>query len=92
MANLRAKKRSSKCPAHDRAQCRNGYQVTRSAALAGGEDMNAYARRTRISLNTAKYHLKAAFVATGASRQSELVRLASAVLQNFGTEAAAGLP
>jgi PAS domain-containing protein len=55
------------------------------AALVRGDELKTYADSAGISLNTAKFHLKAAFLATGASRQSELVRLASAIVRELGS-------
>jgi len=45
-----------------------------AAAIAGGEDMQDYASRHGISINTARYHLKTAFDRIGVHSQSELTR------------------
>lgn len=44
-------------------------------ALVHGERLSEYADRMRLSINTVKTHLKNLFDKTGASRQSELIRL-----------------
>jgi DNA-binding CsgD family transcriptional regulator len=56
------------------------------AALAGGRSMAGYARRTGISVNTAKAQLRSVFLKTGVSRQSALVGLvlANPVLRLHG--------
>jgi hypothetical protein len=53
------------------------------AAIAANEDLQAYADRTGISMNTVRYHLKAAYSRTGVRRQSELVRLVTAALRDL---------
>ncbi|MFA6157176.1 helix-turn-helix transcriptional regulator [Mesorhizobium sp.] len=53
------------------------------AAIAANEDLQAYADRTGISMNTVRYHLKAAYARTGVGRQSELVRLVSTALRDL---------
>jgi DNA-binding CsgD family transcriptional regulator len=45
-----------------------------AAAIAGGEDMQDYADRLGISINTARYHLKTAFDRIGVHSQTELTR------------------
>jgi DNA-binding CsgD family transcriptional regulator len=42
--------------------------------VAGGEDLQDYANRTGISINTARYHLKTAFDRLGVHSQTELTR------------------
>jgi GAF domain-containing protein len=54
-----------------------------AAALANGEDLQGYADRTGVSLNTAKFHLKAAFLATGTRRQADLVRQIGVVVRDL---------
>ncbi|MGU3537603.1 helix-turn-helix transcriptional regulator [Methylobacterium sp. A54F] len=49
-------------------------------ALTTGDDLAVYAHREGISLNTAKFHLKAAFAATQTKRQPDLVRRALGVV------------
>lgn len=44
-------------------------------AITAGDTVSAAARRFGISVNTIKTHLRRAYAKTGASRQSELVRL-----------------
>ena len=46
------------------------------SALVGGERIGAYARRTGVSVNTAKTHLRQLFSKTGEQRQAGLIRLA----------------
>lgn len=53
------------------------------AALAAGDDLATYAERTGITVNTAKYHLKMAFSATGARRQVDLLRLAFGLMRDL---------
>ena len=53
------------------------------AAIAANEDLQAYADRTGISMNTVRYHLKAAYSRTGVRRQSELVRLVTTALRDL---------
>ncbi|MBI1179158.1 MAG: hypothetical protein GC201_01275 [Alphaproteobacteria bacterium] len=50
-----------------------------AAALAAGLDLEACAARLGIARNTARYHLYNVFRKTGVSRQSDLVRLISAL-------------
>ncbi|MFD0938680.1 helix-turn-helix transcriptional regulator, partial [Methylobacterium trifolii] len=45
-----------------------------TVALMNGYDLGSYARREGLSLNTVKFHLKAAFSATATSRQVDLTR------------------
>lgn len=52
------------------------------AAIAANEELQAYADRTGISMNTVRYHLKAAYGRTGVRRQSELVRLVATALRD----------
>ncbi|GJE61331.1 helix-turn-helix transcriptional regulator [Methylobacterium trifolii] len=47
-----------------------------TTALMSGDDLSTYAKREGLSLNTVKFHLKAAFAATGTSRQVDLTRYA----------------
>ena len=54
------------------------------AALVSGEDLAGYAGRTGLSVNTVKFHLKAAFAATGTRRQADLVRIATGILRDLG--------
>jgi hypothetical protein len=53
------------------------------AAIAANEDLQAYAERTGISMNTVRYHLKAAYSRTGVRRQSELVRMVTTALRDL---------
>ncbi|UVK36693.1 hypothetical protein LHFGNBLO_003648 [Mesorhizobium sp. AR10] len=53
------------------------------AAIAANEDLQAYAERVGISMNTVRYHLKAAYSRTGVRRQSELVRLVTTALRDL---------
>lgn len=53
------------------------------AALASGSDLKAYAREAGISYNTAKFHLRSAFAATGTQRQSDLVRVVVAIIRDL---------
>ncbi len=57
--------------------------VKLASALTRGETMEDYAARAGISVNTAKFHLKAVFRAMGVSRQSEVVRLAGALIHDL---------
>ena len=57
--------------------------ATLLAALAAGEELNDYAERAGISMNTVRFHLKTAYARTGARRQSELVRLITAALRDL---------
>jgi PAS domain-containing protein len=57
--------------------------ATLLAALAAGEELNHYAARVGISMNTVRFHLKTAYARTGAKRQSELVRLITASLRDL---------
>ncbi|KMO29914.1 hypothetical protein VQ02_28825 [Methylobacterium variabile] len=53
------------------------------AALLRGDGLKDHARRTGLSPNTIKYHLKAAFAATRTRRQADLVRLATGIVRDF---------
>ncbi|MEO5758653.1 MAG: hypothetical protein ABIQ51_17530 [Mesorhizobium sp.] len=53
------------------------------AAIAANEDLQAYADRTGISMNTVRYHLKTAYSRTGVRRQSDLVRLVTTALRDL---------
>jgi GAF domain-containing protein/DNA-binding CsgD family transcriptional regulator len=53
-------------------------------ALLNGENLASYGKRARISQNTVKFHMKAAFEATGCRRQADLVRVAGAVIKDLG--------
>jgi hypothetical protein len=55
------------------------------AALLRGTSLETYARQQAISTNTVKFHLKAAFAATGARRQADLVRIAGALVRDLGS-------
>ena len=57
--------------------------ATLLAALASGEELNAYAERAGISMNTVRFHLKTAYARTGVRRQSDLVRLITAALRDL---------
>lgn len=46
------------------------------AALANGEDLGDYAEQKRLSIHTARFHLKAVFAQMGVHSQAQLVRLA----------------
>ncbi|MCZ8544885.1 hypothetical protein OOJ09_11890 [Mesorhizobium qingshengii] len=52
-------------------------------AIAANEDLQTYADRAGISMNTVRYHLKAAYSRTGVRRQSELVRLVTTALRDL---------
>lgn len=53
------------------------------AAIAESEDLQAYADRRGISMNTVRYHLKTVYARTGVGRQSQLVRLITAALRDL---------
>lgn len=53
------------------------------ASLLAGEDLRSHAAKVGISINTAKFHLNAAFRATGVQRQADLIRLAATVLHDL---------
>ncbi|QPC92690.1 hypothetical protein [Mesorhizobium sp. INR15] len=53
------------------------------AAIAANEELQAYADRTGISMNTVRYHLKTAYSRTGVRRQSDLVRLVTTALRDL---------
>ena len=57
--------------------------ATLLAALASGEELNAYAERGRHLLNTVSFHLKTAYARIGVRRQSDLVRLVTAALRDL---------
>ena len=57
--------------------------ATLLAALAAGEELDDYAERAGISMNTVRFHLKTAYARTGVRRQSELVRLITAALRDL---------
>jgi hypothetical protein len=57
--------------------------ATLLAALAAGEELNDYAERAGISMNTVRFHLKTAYARTGVRRQSDLVRLITAALRDL---------
>jgi DNA-binding CsgD family transcriptional regulator len=44
-------------------------------ALFKGQSVEAYARQTAISINTARWHLKQIYAKTGVKRQTELIRI-----------------
>jgi GAF domain-containing protein/DNA-binding CsgD family transcriptional regulator len=54
------------------------------ACFLAGDDLAAAAKKMDISRNTAKFHLRAAFAATGTRRQSELIRRATVVVRDLG--------
>ena len=54
-------------------------------ALLDGADLAAYAKQAGRSVNTAKFHLKAAFAATGTRRQIDLIRAVNAVVRDLGS-------
>ena len=54
------------------------------AALLEGETLKSYCELRSLSRNTAKYHLRAAFLATGTHRQADLVRHAIIVARDLG--------
>lgn len=58
-----------------------GAQLT--AALLSGDDLASYARRHKMSQNTVKFHLKAAFAITGCRRQADLVRIAGTIVRDL---------
>jgi DNA-binding CsgD family transcriptional regulator len=61
-----------------------------AAQLADGESLEHIAAKLRISLHTARDHLKVVFAKTGTSRQSQLVALLTRTVAAFGdTEGAA---
>jgi GAF domain-containing protein/DNA-binding CsgD family transcriptional regulator len=53
-------------------------------ALLNGESLASYGKRAGITQNTVKFHLKAAFEATGCRRQADLVRVAGTVIKDLG--------
>ncbi len=53
-------------------------------ALVAGETLKTFCARKTMSPNTAKYHLRAAFSATGTNRQSDLVRRAAGMARDLG--------
>ena len=62
------------------------YRLSRQAArlvvaLLDGCTIETFARDSCISRHTAKFHLKAAFAATGTRRQSDLIRIVSPIVQ-----------
>lgn len=80
-------------PAHEVTDIRRilaeAFRLTPSgaalvAALVEGHDLRSYSGQAGISLNTAKFHLQAAFHATGTRRQADLVRRASALVRDMG--------
>lgn len=60
-------------------------------ALLQGVDLDSYARINRISPNTVKFHLKTAFAMTGTKRQSDLIRVAGALVRDLTLPAPADL-
>ena len=54
------------------------------SALIRGQTLAEHAEQAGISVNTAKFHLKAAFQATGTQRQSDLIRQATALVRDIG--------
>jgi DNA-binding CsgD family transcriptional regulator/PAS domain-containing protein len=54
-----------------------------TAALAAGEELKDYAERTGVTLHTARFHLKVAFIRTGVRSQTQLVRLAVRALADL---------
>lgn len=54
------------------------------AAVSAGIDLRSYAAQNGISYNTARFHLKAAFAATGTQRQADLVRVVGAIIRDLG--------
>ena len=54
------------------------------AGLLAGGDLNDFATSAGVSRNTAKFHLQAAFAATGTARQVDLVTLAAGVVRDLG--------
>ncbi|MFO1069095.1 MAG: hypothetical protein U1E14_11295 [Geminicoccaceae bacterium] len=59
-------------------------------ALMDGADLEGYAAANGISVNTAKFHLKSAFAATGTRRQVDLVRRATAIARDLTMPARRG--
>jgi DNA-binding CsgD family transcriptional regulator len=65
-----------------KAAVRQAYGLTPAearllAALVEGERLNGYARRTGISITTAKSHLNSLFDKVGERRQADLIRRAA---------------
>lgn len=60
------------------------------ASLLRGADLAAHAAQAGISRNTAKFHLEAAFTATGTSRQVDLVRVVQGILRDLGHSPSGG--
>lgn len=56
------------------------------ATLLRGGDLASHAATVGISRNTAKFHLQAAFAATGTSRQVDLVRVVEGFLRDLGDD------
>jgi DNA-binding CsgD family transcriptional regulator len=46
-----------------------------AAALFKGQSVEAYARETGISINTARWYVKQIYAKTGVKRQTELIHL-----------------
>ncbi|MGE3308265.1 MAG: helix-turn-helix transcriptional regulator, partial [Rhizobiaceae bacterium] len=54
-----------------------------TAAVTTGEDLQDYAERLGISVNTARYHLKTAFERIGVRSQAELSRRVTTALRDL---------
>jgi DNA-binding CsgD family transcriptional regulator len=50
--------------------------------LAADDDLKSYAERERLTIHTARFHLRRALEWTGARTQAELVRLAVRLLRD----------
>lgn len=53
------------------------------AALAAEDDLKSFAEREKITIHTARFHLRTALARTGARTQAELVRIAVRLLRDF---------
>jgi DNA-binding CsgD family transcriptional regulator len=54
-----------------------------TAALAAGDELKDYAERAGVTLHTARFHLKVAFLRLGVRGQAQLVRLAVRALADL---------
>jgi PAS domain-containing protein len=53
------------------------------ASLAAADDLKSFARAERVTIHTARFHLRTALARTGAKTQAELVRIAVRLLRDF---------
>lgn len=52
------------------------------AALAGDDDLKSFAEREGVTIHTARFHLRTAFMRTGTRNQAEVVRMAVRLLRD----------